>query len=90
MGGRRDEHAGREERRHGVGEDDLGDVAVGFEVGERRSSSQLRLRPSPCRSRNGFAVRAAPGVELVAYVDSRYSRYASIDPPAWQSAEITM
>src|SRR5262249_38579423 len=53
----------------------------------RRSWSQFRVRPSRCRSPNGFLYAERHSSNSARYSASRYSRYWSIEPPAWQSAE---
>ena len=91
VGGRRpgEQDEAREERRDGVGEHDLG-RRCRRPRGRRcaRSSSQLRTRPPSWRSRNGFLYFSRQASKSSRYFGSRYSRYISWLPPAWQSAEM--
>ena len=85
-----DERAGGEERRHRVGEDDLGDDAVGLELGDAAVAVPVAVAAVALQIAERVAVRAAPRVELVAARRLEVlGGTASIDPPAWQSAEIT-
>jgi hypothetical protein len=45
----------REERRHGVGEQHLGDDAVGLQLRQPATESQLRLPSAPATSSKGFS-----------------------------------
>ena len=54
----------------------------------RFSSSQLRMRPPSWRSRKGFLYFSRQASNSSRQAGSRYSRYISWLPPAWQSAEM--
>src|SRR6185437_16939522 len=56
-----------------------------------RSSSQLRTRRSVSRrSFHGFLYFPRQASKSSRYAGSRYSRYCSWLPPAWQSAEMSV
>ena len=54
----------------------------------RRSSSQLRVRPSSWRSRNGLAYFPRQASNSSCHSLVRYSRYVAWLAPAWQSDEM--
>ena len=72
---RRDDLTGRKERRHGVGEHDLGDDAVCAEIAQPTFVVPVARPTVVLQIAEGVLVAAAPRVERSWYLDSRRSRY---------------
>src|SRR5262249_26520172 len=62
------QHEAGEERRHSIGEDDLGDLTVGFEVAVAAIVVPVADAPAILQVAVGGLVSVAPRVELVAVV----------------------